>query len=237
MIRRIHYTQGNQPPRPVAGASPTSGATPLHVDFSGSGSSDPDPGDTLTYAWDLDADGEYDDANTQTADFTYSNAGSYLVGLKVTDNHGAAATDSVAIRAGNTPPTATIESPTTGFTWKVGDSIAFTGQRRRRRRTARSPRAASTGPCVLQHCPSNCHEHIVQTYDGVDSGSFPGPDHEYPSYLELQLTATDSGGLTDTRTVRLDPKTVILRCAPTRAGWRWRSTAPARIRPPRSTAP
>ena len=37
------------------------------------------------------------------------------------------------------------------------------------------------------------------------------PDHEYPSYLELRLTATDSGGLTDTRTVRLDPKTVVLR--------------------------
>ncbi len=210
VIRRIHYTQGNQPPRPVAGASPTSGATPLHVDFSGSGSSDPDPGDTLAYAWDLDADGEYDDANTQTADFTYSNAGSYLVGLKVTDNHGAAATDSIAIRAGNTPPTATIESPTTGFTWKVGDSIAFQG----------SADDAQDGALAesrldwtvrLQHCPSNCHEHIVQTYDGVDSGSFPGPDHEYPSYLELQLTATDSGGLTDTRTVRLDPKTVILK--------------------------
>jgi hypothetical protein len=24
-------------------------------------------------------------------------------------------------------------------------------------------------------------------------------DHEYPSYLELRLTATDSGGLTDTK--------------------------------------
>jgi hypothetical protein len=28
--------------------------------------------------------------------------------------------------------------------------------------------------------------------------------------LELTLTATDSGGLTDTRTIRLDPKTVVL---------------------------
>ena len=127
-VRRIHYTQGNQPPRPVAGATPTSGATPLHVDFSASGSSDPDPGDTLSYAWDLDADGAYDDAPTQTAQFTYASAGSYLVGLKVTDNHGASATDSVAIRAGNTPPTATIVTPSTGFTWKVGDTISFTGR-------------------------------------------------------------------------------------------------------------
>jgi uncharacterized repeat protein (TIGR01451 family) len=36
------------------------------------------------------------------------------------------------------------------------------------------------------------------------------PDHDYPSYLELTLTATDSGGLSDTKTVRLDPRTVNL---------------------------
>jgi hypothetical protein len=42
------------------------------------------------------------------------------------------------------------------------------------------------------------------------SGSFVAPDHEYPAYLELSLTATDSGGLTDTESVRLDPQTVVL---------------------------
>jgi hypothetical protein len=44
----------------------------------------------------------------------------------------------------------------------------------------------------------------------VASGSFTTPDHEYPSYLELELTATDSDGLSDTKTLRLDPKTVAL---------------------------
>jgi hypothetical protein len=44
----------------------------------------------------------------------------------------------------------------------------------------------------------------------VASGSFTAPDHEYPSYLELVLTATDSGGLSSTKTLRLDPKTVVL---------------------------
>jgi uncharacterized repeat protein (TIGR01451 family) len=62
---------------------------------------------------------------------------------------------------------------------------------------------------VQQHCPSNCHTHTVQTWTGP-SGFFFAPDHEYPSYLELTLTATDSGGLTDTKTVRLDPITVNL---------------------------
>jgi hypothetical protein len=44
----------------------------------------------------------------------------------------------------------------------------------------------------------------------VGSGSFSAPDHEYPSYLELRLTATVSGGLSDTKTLRLDPNTATL---------------------------
>ena len=61
-----------------------------------------------------------------------------------------------------------------------------------------------------EHCPSTCHTHTVQTFAGVAGGSFTAPDHEYPSHLELTLTAIDSGGLTDTKTVRLDPRTVSL---------------------------
>ena len=38
-------------------------------------------------------------------------------------------------------------------------------------------------------------------------GSFAAPDHEYPSYLELRLTATDSDSNTDTKTLQLDPQT------------------------------
>ena len=50
----------------------------------------------------------------------------------------------------------------------------------------------------------------MQDFAGVSSGSFVAPGHEYPSHLELKLTATDSGGLTDTKSVRLDPQTVVL---------------------------
>ena len=41
-------------------------------------------------------------------------------------------------------------------------------------------------------------------------GSFSAPDHEYPSYLELRLTATDSSGASVTTSRRLDPRTVPL---------------------------
>jgi hypothetical protein len=51
---------------------------------------------------------------------------------------------------------------------------------------------------------------VLQTFTGVSSGSFTTPDHEYPSHLELRLTATDSGGLTSARSVLLAPQTVDL---------------------------
>jgi hypothetical protein len=127
----------------------------------------------------------------------------------VTDPSGASGTSSVTISAGNTPPTAVIDTPAAGTTWKVGDVITFSGH-------ATDPQegtlaaSALTWSLVLQHCPSTCHEHPLQTFAGTASGSFVAPDHEYPSHLDLRLTATDAGGLTNTRSVRLDPQTVEL---------------------------
>ena len=48
----------------------------------------------------------------------------------------------------------------------------------------------------MQHCPSDCHSHIIETFSGVKSGTFVAPDHEYPSHLLLSVDVTDSGGLT-----------------------------------------
>jgi PKD repeat protein len=208
-IKRIHYTAGNQAPRAVASAGPTNGPTPLTVSFDARASSDPDPGDTLSYAWDLNGDGAFDDGAGAQASFTYNTAGSYAARVKVTDNHGASATDTVAITAGNTPPTPTIAAPTEGLTWKVGDSINFRGSAVDDQ-DGTLPASALSWSLTLFHCPSNCHTHSLQSFSATSSGSFPAPDHDYPSYLELRLTATDSGGLTASRTVRLDPRTVPL---------------------------
>ena len=207
-IRRITYTAANQAPTAVARATPTTGAPPLQVSFDGTSSSDPE-GETLTYAWDLDADGAYDDASTATASWTYTASGTYAAGLRVTDPGGASATDSVTITVGNTPPTATIELPTAGSTWRVGDQITFRGSATDAQ-DGPLPAGALSWSLIMHHCPSNCHTHPVQSWTGLGTGSFNAPDHEYPSYLELQLTATDSGGLRDTKSLRLDPRTVVL---------------------------
>jgi glucose/arabinose dehydrogenase/PKD repeat protein len=208
-IRRIHYNLStNQPPVAVATATPTTGQAPLTVNFNGSGSSDPD-GDTITFAWDLDGDGAFDDSTAPQPTYTYTTQGSYNVSLRVTDSHAASDTDTVTITVGNTAPTATILAPAAGTTWQVGDVINFSGSATDAQEGT-LPASALTWQLTMQHCPSNCHSHMIQTYERTASGSFTAPDHEYPSYLELKLTATDSGGLTDTKTLRLDPRTVVL---------------------------
>jgi PKD repeat protein len=208
-IRRIQYFSGNQPPVAVAGASPTSGAAPLAVNFDGTGSSDPD-GDALTYAWDLDGDGAFDDASIARPTHTYAQPGTYSVKLQVTDARGASNVSSaVAITANNTPPTPTITAPVLGTTWKVGDAISFSGSASDQQ-DGTVPASGLSWSLVLQHCPSNCHSHPVQDFPGVASGTLTAPDHEYPSHLELRLTATDSGGLQGTTSLRLDPRSVDL---------------------------
>jgi glucose/arabinose dehydrogenase/PKD repeat protein len=207
-IRRVSYTSANQSPTAVATATPTTGSAPLTVSFDGTGSSDPE-GQPLSYTWDLNGDGTFGDATAATASHTYSIANTYTATLRVTDNQGASHTDSVTITVGNTPPTATIDTPAAGTTWKVGDVITFSGHATDPQQGTLPP-SALTWKLTMQHCPSNCHAHEIQEFAGAASGSFTAPDHEYPSYLELELTATDSGGLEDTKTIRLDPRTVTL---------------------------
>src|SRR5439155_17717841 len=111
----------------------------------------------------------------------------------------------------NTAPNAVIDSPSSSLTWKVSDAINFSGHGTDAQ-DGNLTASALSWSLILHHCftPTDCHTHLIQTINGVSSGSFAAPDHEYPCWLELRLTATDSGGLTSTTSIRLDPKTVVL---------------------------
>ena len=128
-LRRIVYTGSNHLPTAAVTATPTSGTAPLTVSFSGAGSTDLD-GDPLTYAWDLDGDGAFDDSTAITPQWTYTAGGTVTARLRVTDPSGAADTATATISVGppNTPPTPVIDTPTTALRWKVGDPIAFSGR-------------------------------------------------------------------------------------------------------------
>jgi PKD repeat protein len=85
----------------IAPAAPVTGAT---VTFTSS-SSDPD-GTIASQAWDLDNDGAYDDASTATASRSFAKAGTYTVGLQVTDDNGASATTAKTVTVANRAPVA-----------------------------------------------------------------------------------------------------------------------------------
>ncbi len=207
-VHRIQYVAGNQAPAADAKADPTSGPAPLSVDFDARGSSDPEH-DPISFAWDLDGDGQFDDSTSATPTSTYA-AGTHTASVKVTDSHGASSTASVTIVSGDSPPTATIDAPTAALAWKVGDRIQYTGSGQDQQDGTLAPSQFSW-TVDINHCPSNCHVHHLQSTDGSRSGEFFAPDHEFPTFLTLRLTVTDSSGLTDSDEVRLDPRTAQLR--------------------------
>jgi PKD repeat protein len=153
----------------------------------------------------------FGDATNPTASYTYANSGTYTASLRVTDDQGATNTATVTITVGNTAPVAVIDAPSSTLTWQVGQTINFSGHASDTQ-DGTLPASALTWSVILHHCatPTDCHTHLIQTFTGTAGGSFTAPDHAYPCWLELQLTATDSGGLTSTASVRLDPKTVVL---------------------------
>jgi glucose/arabinose dehydrogenase len=204
-IQRVRAVNPNQAPTAAFTATPEAGNPPLEVHFDAGGSSDPND-DALTYAWDLDGDGAFDDASGATPSRTYTTEGHVTVRLRVSDPGGLADTEQREVTVG-TPPTPVISAPAGGTTYAVGDTVSFSG-------SAAVPASQLRWTVDLHHCsaiqPTSCHVHHIQDFAGVESGSFVYPDHEYPSYLSLGLTATAASGLRGTTSVRLDPKTVEL---------------------------
>jgi PKD repeat protein len=102
----------NQPP--VAAIGGNAGGPPADhyegtegtaITLDASGSSDPEGG-TLGYDWDLDNDGQYDDATGVSVAHAFADNGAFTIGLRVTDSSGLASTDSTSVMVGNVAPSA-----------------------------------------------------------------------------------------------------------------------------------
>jgi glucose/arabinose dehydrogenase/PKD repeat protein len=104
-VRKVFYeVPGNAPPSAVASADTTSGQVPLTVTLDAIGSSDPNPGNTLTYFWDF-GDGTPEASTTSlTIDHTYERPGTYTATLRARDDHFAfSAPDTMVIQASAGP--------------------------------------------------------------------------------------------------------------------------------------
>jgi PKD repeat protein len=121
---RWDYVKGQRPPKAVLGSDRTDGPTPLTVNFSGAGSSDDDPGDSIRFEWDFgDGSPHSIEPNPQ---HVYTSAGRYTAVLTVYDSSGQHTATSTIITVGNTSPKVVVNTPVDGGTFAFGDDIPFT---------------------------------------------------------------------------------------------------------------
>ncbi len=92
---------------PVANAGgPYTGSEGAAVYLSAAQSTDPE-NNIVSYQWDLDEDGLFDDAIGKTAKFKAVDNGTYTVQVRVTDASGLSSTDDATVTIKNVPPTIT----------------------------------------------------------------------------------------------------------------------------------
>jgi hypothetical protein len=102
------------PAADAGGPYVTPEGTDAALDGTGSATgSDPSAGTITEYAWDLDNDGQYDDATGPTPAFTtVGQDGVFPIGLQVTDAFGNTSTDTSTVTVTNVAPTVQIDAIT-----------------------------------------------------------------------------------------------------------------------------
>jgi VCBS repeat-containing protein len=104
----LTVTAVNDAPDADAGG-PYWGSEGAAVALTASASSDPDDGIAL-YEWDLDGDGQYDDATGVATSATFGDNGSFTVAVKVIDRSGANSTDTATVVVLNVAPSASFSN-------------------------------------------------------------------------------------------------------------------------------
>jgi glucose/arabinose dehydrogenase len=204
-VRQISFDSENAPPEAVATADKTHGPLPLKVEFDASKSSDPN-GDPLTYEWDLDGDGETD-STSQKPKETYEKAENVEVTLRVKDGHGHEGIATMKLYPGDEAPSPKFDSGPNTYT--DGEPIEFKGSATDPENGALSTSALSWN-VKLNH--GGTHIHPITSKSGVGSIGFTTvTDHDAPSTYIVELTATDSRGLTTTIERVLQPLTKLVR--------------------------
>jgi len=208
-VKNIVYG-GNQPPVAKPKANILFGPSPLTVSFTGSESSDPSPGGSISsYAWDFGTGGPpaSNVANPGNILFTDAsgNPRKFVAKLTVTDNGGVTHTDSIIISINNTPPVVDIKSPNDSSRYKPGPDTLFSCTAIVTDEEHSAGQLKYEWQTTLRH---NTHEHReaikneVNTNTLIQRVGFYGSD-EY--YWLVELTVTDEAGLSTTDSVKIFP--------------------------------
>ncbi|HEX9746713.1 MAG TPA: PKD domain-containing protein [bacterium] len=176
----------NFPPTASAFASNLSPNIGQQITLDASASTDPEDGKPISWDWDLDNDGKYDDKSGEVIQHTFLSAGTFFVDVQVKDTGGFSDTlntklEVVVDETGNMPPVAQASADKTESV--VGEMVTFDG-------------STSFDP-----------DGEIQTYewdlngDGLFNEGFS--DHaQYiywgPGVYDVDLRVTDAGSSTDT---------------------------------------
>jgi hypothetical protein len=155
------------------------------ITLDGTGSSDPDPGDQITFAWDLNNDGDFGDSAAPKPQFLVGHeiGKVYNICLKVTDSFGRYDIACTTVEVGNHAPTANPGGPYSAFpetTIMLDGSASF-----------------DPDPC----------DHITMAWDLDNDGIFDDSAVAKPEFTvgreagkayDVCLKVTDSVGLSNT---------------------------------------
>lgn len=208
-VRRIRYVgAGNTPPVVEISATPRIGIAPLTVEFNSDQSYDSDA-QPLEYVWDF---GDGATSTEQNPSHIYTASGVFDAELTITEQTApfAVATKSVRITVGNNPPLVTIEQPSQGDTYRVGDTIEYSATAL----AGGTPLPAESMEWQQQN-HHNQHVHYATLPSEADpndsnrsQGSFEADDHGDNVFYEICVTATVSDGVTDNQCVEMQPEKV-----------------------------
>jgi glucose/arabinose dehydrogenase/PKD repeat protein len=208
-IRRVAFTSDGKPIAEMT-ASPLTGPAPLTVDFDASASADPEE-EALTYLWNF-GDGETDTTTTPLVSHTYDAEGTFSASLVVRDPGGLESSPfALTIVSGNTAPVPVITSPAEGATFAVGQTLTLNG-------TASDAEDGQFPASALSWRVWLFHRDHRHPYVGPVSGNgitFTGPPPEdlqaaTNSYLIVELTVTDSDGMSTMVSRTIQPRSVAL---------------------------
>jgi glucose/arabinose dehydrogenase len=203
-VKRIVYSSGNQAPEILyMSASQVSGPAPLTVNFTAD--ADDLENDPLTYTWHF---GNGVTATSQSPTYQYTQNGKYNAYFVVSDGNRSTLSPQIPIQVGMAP-LINITSPADGYHFRAGEVINFS--------------ASGSDPDGVLNNNSyewmidfghNAHVHpALSGYVGA-AGQFTintsGHDYHDNTSFIIKVTATDSDGLTTSKTVTVYPDKVDL---------------------------
>jgi PKD repeat protein len=161
------------------------------VSFDASGSTDDGPLPPTSYTWDLDGDGQYDDATGQQPSISYPTAGAKSVGLKVTDALGLTSTATRIVNVNAAPTAAFTFTPASPV---AGKAVSFDA-------------AGSTDDKAI---PAGGYAWDFDNDGAYDDGTGAKPTFTFATAgaktVGLQVTDSDGARDTETKTVTVTNK-------------------------------